>query len=134
MLARMKLHCTDIGRVSSREQRRSGRGADGLRVVLIQYHPAVRQSVNIWRLDLVRAVEAEVVPSLEERRQALRLWQNAEGFVGSTGQGQNVWEEQINVIFISSYAQCAQRIAQHFRPPLALSSRSGLRYLLKSNN
>jgi hypothetical protein len=65
--------CTNVGRVSSSEKRGSGWSADGLRVVLIQDHTAVRQSVNVWRLDLVRAVETEVVPTLVQRMEAVRF-------------------------------------------------------------
>jgi hypothetical protein len=65
--------CTNIGRVSSGEKSGSGWSADGLRVVLIQNDAAVRQSIDVWRLDLVGAVETEVVPSLVQRMEAVRF-------------------------------------------------------------
>jgi hypothetical protein len=42
--------------------------------MLAEDNAAIRQSVNVWRLDLVRAVETEVIPALFYGIEATALW------------------------------------------------------------
>jgi hypothetical protein len=47
--------------------------------MLVEDNAAVRQSVNIWRLDLVRAVETEVIPALFNGIDYTDLWVMSHG-------------------------------------------------------
>ena len=51
--------------VSSRHQGTSTGGTDGVDIVILQDDPAVGQRVDVGGRDLVGAVEADIVPSLQ---------------------------------------------------------------------
>ncbi len=51
-------------RVSSSHEGAARGGTDWLYVVVVQYNAIIGKSVNVWCGDLLRSVEADIVPAL----------------------------------------------------------------------